>query len=63
MQFRADWEGEKIKPMMEVNTVNLELYFKVLSLSVVLNNGGLVWWHTPLSYKCKTSQGYREELS
>lgn len=49
--------------MMEVNTVNLELYFKVLSLSVVLNNGGLAWWHTPLSYKCKTSQGYREELS
>lgn len=49
--------------MMEFNSVNLELYSKVLSFSVVLNNWGLVWCHTPLSCKCKASQGYREEPS
>lgn len=49
--------------MMEFNTVNLELYSKALSFSVVLNNWGLVWCHTPLSCKCKASQGYREEPS
>lgn len=46
--------------MMEFNTVSLELHFKVFSL--VLNNWGLVLCHTALSYKCKASQDYREEL-
>lgn len=52
----------KIKPVMELNTVNLELDFKVFSFSFILNNWGLLWWHTALSYKCKASQGNREEL-
>lgn len=39
--------------MMEFNTVNLELYFKVFSF--VFNNWGLEWWHAALGYKCKAS--------